>query len=183
MNFTETKLKGAFVIELSPLKDERGGFARTFCKEEFKKINHIKDFVQFNHSFNIKKGTIRGMHYQELPHSEIKLIRCIKGAVYDVIIDIRRSSPTFLLWFGVELTADNMKMIYVPEGFAHGFQTLTNETELLYHHTGFYSPTAEKGIRYNDPALNIIWPETVSIISEKDKNYQLLSKNYKGIDI
>ncbi|MGQ0828883.1 MAG: dTDP-4-dehydrorhamnose 3,5-epimerase [Bacteroidota bacterium] len=183
MDFIETNLKGAYLIELSLHKDERGGFARTFCKNEFKKIGHTKEFVQFNHSLNNKKGTLRGMHYQEIPHSEIKLIRCIKGAIYDVIIDIRQSSPTFLQWFGVELSATNMKMVYVPEGFAHGFQTMENNSELLYHHTNFYTPSSEKGIRFDDEMINIKWPGDLNCISEKDKNYPLLSINFKGINI
>ncbi len=181
MDFVETKLHGSFVIHPKLLQDDRGGFSRIFCKDEFKKISHQKEFVQFNHSFNVRKGTVRGMHYQEPPHSEIKLIRCIKGSVYDVIIDIRKSSSTFLQWFGVELSAENRNMIYVPEGFAHGFQTLEENSELLYHHTGFYEPTAERGIRFNDPELKINWPIEVTSISQKDENYPLLTTNFKGI--
>lgn len=183
MNFTETTLKGAYVIEPIKLIDERGGFSRTFCKEEFKNIKHTKEFVQFNQSFNLQKGTIRGMHFQQPPFCEIKLIRCIKGSVYDVIVDIRNSSPTFLQWFGIELSDLNMKMIYVPEGFAHGFQTLEDNSELLYHHTNFYVPSSEKGIRYNDEMINIHWPLAVSMISEKDKSYPLLTNSFKGITI
>jgi dTDP-4-dehydrorhamnose 3,5-epimerase len=181
MNFTETKLKGAFVVDLTLLKDERGGFARTFCKDEFKKIGHDKEFVQFNHSFNSNKGTIRGMHYQEPPYSEIKLMRCIKGSVFDVVIDIRKSSPTFLQWYGMELSAENKKMIYIPEGFAHGFQTLEDNSELLYHHTNFYEPSSERGIRYDDKMVGIEWPEKISGVSERDKNHPLLTSDFKGI--
>ena len=183
MNFIETNLKGAYVIELSPLRDERGLFVRTFCRNDFKRIGHTKEFVQFNHSLNIINGTLRGMHYQEQPYAEIKLIRCIRGSVYDVVIDIRKSSSTFLQWFAVELSAKNMKMIYIPEGVAHGFQTLEDNTELLYHHTDFYIPSAEKGIRYNDKMIGIQWPCEVKTISEKDKNYSLLTDSFRGIEI
>jgi len=181
MNFVETKLLGSFVIHPTLLQDERGGFSRVFCKNEFKHIGHDKEFVQLNHSFNTHKGTIRGMHYQEPPFSEIKLIRCVRGAVYDVIIDIRKSSPTFLQWFGIELSARNMNMIYVPEGFAHGFQTLEENSELLYHHTNFYEPLSERGIRYSDAEIAINWPIEVTSISQKDKNYPLLTPTFKGI--
>lgn len=183
MNFIETKLKGAYVIELNPLEDERGMFARVFCKKEFSKIKHDKEFVQFNHSLNEKKGILRGLHYQEPPFAEIKLIRCIRGALFDVIVDIRKSSSTFLQWTGVELSETNMKMMYVPEGFAHGFQTLNDSTELLYHHTNFYEPSAERGIRYNDSMIGIQWPDKVPIISEKDTNYPLLKTGFTGIEL
>ena len=175
--------KGAFVVELNLLEDERGAFTRTFCKDEFKKINHDKEFVQFNHSYNIKAGTLRGMHYQEYPHSEIKLIRCIAGSVYDVIVDIREKSETFLQWFAIELSASNKKMVYVPKGFAHGFLTLEDNTELLYHHTNFYTPSSEKGIRFDDEFLKINWKNEIKCISDKDKNYSLLYTNFKGIKI
>src|SRR6478752_4125211 len=135
MKFTETSLKGSYTIDLNLFKDERGWFARTYCKNEFETIGHAKEWVQLNHSFTKQKGAIRGMHYQLPPFSEIKMVRCIAGAVYDVIIDLRKDSETFLKWFGVELSAENKKMIYIPEGFAHGFQALTNDCELIYHHS------------------------------------------------
>jgi dTDP-4-dehydrorhamnose 3,5-epimerase len=181
MNFVETTLKGAFVIEPSIREDDRGGFARIYCKNEFRKIGHEKEFVQFNHSFNIRSGTIRGMHYQEPPYSEIKLIRCVKGSVFDVIVDIRKSSPTFLNWFGTELSAKNRKMIYIPEGFAHGFQTLEDDSELLYHHTSFHEPVSEKGIHFEDKIIGIEWPQSVNCISERDRNFTFLTDNFKGI--
>ena len=183
MIFTETILKGAYVIHPELMRDDRGGFMRTFCKKEFSSVGLDKEFVQFNHSFNVRSGTLRGLHYQESPHSESKLIRCIKGSVFDVIVDIRRSSPTFLKWCGVELSASNLTMIYIPEGFAHGFQTLEENSELLYHHTAFYQPAAEKGICFNDPVLKIQWPLEISAISEKDKNYPLLTNKFSGIEI
>jgi dTDP-4-dehydrorhamnose 3,5-epimerase len=183
MKYCETPLKGAYTIELEPYQDNRGLFARTFCKKEFQKIGHNKEFVQFNHSATIQKGTIRGMHYQVPPGAEIKLIRCIRGKVYDAIIDIRYQSPTFLKYFAIELDEENMKMIYVPEGFAHGFQTLENNTQLIYHHTQFYNPGHERGIRYNDPAIDIKWPLEPVNITEKDSSYPLIDNNFKGIKI
>jgi dTDP-4-dehydrorhamnose 3,5-epimerase len=136
--------------------------------------------VQMNHSFTKQKGTIRGMHYQLPPHSEIKLVRCIAGAAYDVIIDLRKDSETFLHYFGVEISATNKKMIYVPEGFAHGFQTLTDDCELVYSHSQFYTPGAEAGLKYNDPGININWPLPVTAISERDNAHSLINSNFKG---
>ncbi len=181
MIFQQTKLNGAYLIDLEPFKDERGLFARTYCETEFKAIGHRKRFVQFNHSHTNDKGTLRGLHFQHPPHAEIKLIRCIKGAVYDVIVDLRLHSPTFMQHIGVELTDQNMRMIYVPEGFAHGFQTLQDHTELIYHHTAFYAPKAEGGLRYNDPALNITWLMNPSVLSEKDQNHPLIDESFSGI--
>lgn len=181
MNFIETKLKGCFEAEVIPYEDSRGWFARTFCKNEFSKIGHDKEWVQLNHSYTKQKGTIRGMHYQLSPHIETKLVRCISGAVYDVVIDLRKDSLTFLQWFGTELSATNMKMIYIPDGFAHGFQTLANDCELIYHHTAFYTPGAEGGINYGDLMIKIKWPLAITDISEKDKSYPLLDANFKGI--
>jgi dTDP-4-dehydrorhamnose 3,5-epimerase len=183
MKFTETPLRGSFVIDLQLVSDSRGWFARSFCKREFAEIGHSKEWVQMNHSATQKKGTIRGMHYQLPPFTEIKMLRCISGAIYDVIIDIRTRSPTFLKWFGVELTAQNKKMLYIPQGFAHGFQTLEDNTELLYHHSSFYTPGAEGGIRYDDSRINIIWKEPVSEISERDTQHPLLTASFTGINI
>lgn len=181
MKFNAQPLAGLYTIELNVLKDERGAFARTFCKKEFEQIGHTKEFVQLNQSWNTKKGTLRGMHFQTPPFTEIKLIRCVKGAVCDVVVDLRKDSATFLQHVQVELSEENKLMIYVPEGFAHGFQTLTDNAELLYHHTEYYVPNAEGGLRYNDPLLNIKWPLPVSVISERDKNHSLIDKTYKGI--
>jgi dTDP-4-dehydrorhamnose 3,5-epimerase len=180
MTFEETKLKGAYIVSLNMLSDDRGLFARTFCKKEFKQINHRKEFVQMNHSWNKHKGTIRGMHYQIPPFQEVKLIRCIKGKVLDVIIDLRKYSPTFLQHVSVELSADNKKMIYVPEDFAHGFQALEDDTELIYHHTEYYMPDADRGLRYDDPALNIKWSLPPVMVSDKDKSYKLIDNSFKG---
>jgi dTDP-4-dehydrorhamnose 3,5-epimerase len=181
MTFTETLLKGSYVVELNPFTDERGWFARTYCKNEFSKIGFAGEWLQMNHSFTKHKATIRGMHFQLPPFSEIKLVRCIAGAVYDVIIDLRTDSPTFLQWFGVELSVQNKKMIYIPLGFAHGFQALSDDCELIYHHSQFYTPGAEGGIKYNDPRIGINWPLAVTNISERDNQHSLLDENFKGI--
>ena len=175
MQFTETKLKDAFIIDLELKQDYRGFFARTFCQKEFE-AHGLKPIVaQCNLSFNYKKGTLRGMHYQIPPATETKLIRCIKGAIYDVIIDMRLNSPTYLQHIGVELSDKNRRALYVPEMFAHGYQALTDETEVIYQVSEFYTPNTEKGLRYNDPLLKIEWPLSVSEISEKDTNWPLLS--------
>jgi len=181
MEFIPANIEGLYIIQLKKLEDERGLFARTFCKNEFRQIGFNKEFVQFNHSFNKYKGTIRGMHFQHPPYTETKLIRCVQGAVYDVAVDLRAGSPTFLHHFGIELNAENMTSILIPEGFAHGFQTLEDNTALIYHHTEFYTAGADDGIGYNDPALKIAWQLPGVNISEKDKNYKPADKNFKGI--
>lgn len=171
MIFTETKLKSAYIIELERLEDERGFFARTWCQREFKEYGLNPTLVQCNISFNIKKGTLRGMHYQAAPCREAKLVRCTFGSIYDVIIDLRPESETFKQWISVELTANDRKMLYVPEGFAHGFLTLMDNTEVFYQMTEYYAPGYARGIRWNDPAFGIQWPIDVLIISEKDKQF------------
>lgn len=168
MVFTKTPIKGAFVIDLEPHRDNRGFFARVFCARELK-FNGLKmPIVQENLSFNRKRGTVRGLHYSVPPAAEAKLVRCIKGEIFDVIVDIRRDSPTFLSQFTIELTAKNRKALYVPEMVAHGFQTLTDDVEVYYQMSEFYLPKAQRGLRYDDPLLNIGWPLPVSEISEKD---------------
>jgi len=181
MIFTPTSLAGSYIVELEPFSDDRGWFARFYCKQEFQQIGHQQEWVQLNHSFTTKKGTIRGMHFQKPPFREIKMVRCISGSIFDVIIDIRKDSPTFLQWTGVELSAENKKMLYIPEGFAHGFQTLSDNCELIYHHSAFYTPNSEGGIRYDDPQVSINWPLPVTIISERDANHPLLNEQFKGI--
>jgi dTDP-4-dehydrorhamnose 3,5-epimerase len=183
MTFTETTLPGSFVIGLEPFSDDRGWFARTFCKKEFEQIGHTKEWVQLNHSVTYKKGSIRGMHFQYPPHTEIKMVRCIAGAIFDVIIDLRGGSPSFLQWFGQELSAGNKKMLYIPEGFAHGFQTLTDDCELIYHHTSFYVPGAEGGIKYDDKKTDIDWTLPVTEISERDKQHPYLEDTFTGIKL
>lgn len=181
MIFTPTPLDGAFLIDPEPLSDERGWFARVFCKDEFRRIGHDKEWVQMNHSLSFLTGTLRGMHFQKPPFREIKMIRCISGAIYDVIVDIRAGSPQFLHWYGVELSADNNRMLYIPEGFAHGFQTLADNTALLYHHTEYYTPGSEGGLHYKDPALDIRWPMPVAVLSARDAGHPFVDKNFKGI--
>jgi dTDP-4-dehydrorhamnose 3,5-epimerase len=181
MTFTPLQLFGSYIISLEPFQDDRGWFARTYCKNEFAQIGHNKEWVQMNHSFTSLKGTIRGMHYQRPPHAEIKMVRCIAGAVYDVIIDLRKDSTTYLNWFGTELSSENKKMIYIPEGFAHGFQTLTDNTELVYQHSHFYETGAEEGILHNDIALNIQWPLQVTALSDRDNKHPIIDSNFKAI--
>ena len=171
MIFKETNLKGAYIIELEPLEDERGFFARSFCLEEFKKNGIDFNIVQCNISYNKSKGTLRGMHYQIKPYEEAKLVSCTSGAIYDVIIDLRPTSPTYCQWFSIELTAHD-KMLYIPKGFAHGFQTLEDDTVVFYQMSEFYHPECAEGVRWNDPAFGIKWPLSVKIISEKDLSYK-----------
>lgn len=177
MIFTETKLKGAFIIEIKQLKDERGFFGRTWCANEMHEHGLKADIKQANMSLSLQKGTIRGMHYQNDPYQETKLVRCTKGAIYDVIIDLRKDSPTYCQWIGVELTDDNYKMLYVPEDFAHGFITLKDNCEVNYLVSQFYAPGAEAGIRYNDPLFNIHWPVEPTVVSEKDRSHHDYSSN------
>ncbi len=171
MKFIETKLKGAFIIELERLEDERGFFARTFCQRDFEEHGLNPKVVQCNMSFNGKKGTLRGMHYQAFPYEEAKLVRCTKGAIYDVIVDLRSDSLTFKQWFAVDLTDENRRMLYIPGGFAHGFQTLDNNTEVFYLMSEFYHPECAKGIRWNDPTFRIEWRIENPIISKRDLQY------------
>jgi dTDP-4-dehydrorhamnose 3,5-epimerase len=171
VTFTETKLKGAYLIGIEKLEDHRGFNARAVCQREFTAHGLISQFVQANILFNRKKGTLRGFHYQISPRAETKLFRCIRGAVFDVILDLRPDSASYKQWFGAELTAENYQMLYVPANFAQGFITLADETELFYQVSDFYSPGHEKGIRYDDPAFGVSWPVSVEVISEKDKNW------------
>lgn len=181
MKFYETVLKGSYVVHPDPFEDQRGWFARVYCKKEFFEIGLYQEWVQLNHSFTANAGTIRGMHFQFPPFNEIKMVRCTNGRVFDVIVDLRKESPTFLKWFGVELSAENKKMLYIPARFAHGFQSLTPKCELIYHHSEFYTPEAEGCIHYSDPAIQIHWPLPVGIVSEKDAIRPFIDKNFKGI--
>lgn len=171
MRFNPTTLKDAVVVELEKLEDERGYFARTWCAQEFKEHALDAGLVQCSTSFNKVRGTLRGLHYQSGPHAETKLVRCTRGAIFDVIVDVRPLSPTFLGWFGVELTADNGKMIYIPKGFAHGFQTLEQNSEVFYQMNEFYEPSAARGVRWNDPLVGVKWPLKITVMSEKDRSY------------
>ncbi len=171
MIFTETKLKGAFIIEIKKLEDERGFFGRAWCHNEFKEHGLNPNICQINTSYTKKKGTIRGLHYQVDPYQETKFIRCTRGRIFDVIIDLRPGSPTFMQWIGNELSSDSYKMVYVPEYFAHGILSLEDNSEVYYPVSQFYTPGAERGIRWNDPAFNIQWPVKVEIVSEKDNSH------------
>ena len=181
MKCIETPLAGAYVIELEPHCDERGFFARVFCQQEYERIGFRGTIVQINHSLTRRRASVRGMHYQLPPASETKIIRCVRGKVFDVMVDLRSDSPTLRQWHGVELSEENMRVVYIPEGFAHGFQTLTDDVELAYHHSAFYSPEHERGLRYDDPALAIRWPLPVGTISPKDASYPLIDTDFKGI--
>jgi dTDP-4-dehydrorhamnose 3,5-epimerase len=167
--FTPTRVAGAFLIELDPITDQRGFFARAFCRREFEEHGLKPNLVQCNVSFNHLRATLRGMHYQFKPHEEAKLVRCTRGAVYDVMIDLRSQSPTYTEWLGVRLDQDNRTMLYVPEGFAHGYLTLTDDTEVFYQVSEFYAPQAERGVRWNDRVFGIKWPFEPNYISAKDR--------------
>ena len=173
MIFTETKLKGAFVIDLEKKGDARGFFARTFCRKEFETKGLKTQIAQANLSHNLVKGTLRGMHFQCDPFQEVKIISCPRGAIFDVIIDLRKKSSTYRQWIGVELSEDNHRMLYVPEDFAHGYLTLRDDTSTAYFVTQFYAPNSELGVRYNDPAYGIQWPAKVvpRMVTDKDRNW------------
>jgi dTDP-4-dehydrorhamnose 3,5-epimerase len=168
MIFRETTLKAAFVIEMEKFEDKRGFFARAWSRKEVEANGLISRVAETNISFSKRRGTLRGMHYQVAPYEQVKLVRCTAGAIYDVIIDMRLDSPTYRKWTGVELTAENYRMLYVPEHFAHGFQTLEDDTEVTYQVSQFYSPESERGVRYDDPVFQVEWPRPVEVISEKD---------------
>ena len=172
MIFTPTELDGAYVVDIEPREDERGFFARAWAREEFAGHGLSTEVVQANIAFNRRKGTLRGMHFQRDPHAEVKLVRCTRGAFYDVVVDLRASSPTHTRWIGVEITAENRRMLYVPEGFAHGYQTLADDTEAYYHVSAAYAPEAEGGVRWDDPAFGIEWPDPAPpVMSEKDRTW------------
>ena len=183
MIFNPLSLHGAFTIDVQPFQDNRGFFTRTFCEREFAEHKLEQHFVQANHSGSHGKGVIRGMHFQHAPFCEVKLVKCIAGAIFDVIVDIRAGSPTFLQWVGVELSAENKRMMYVPKGFAHGFQSLSEYSEITYMVSAFYNKEMEGGLKYDDPAINIEWPLPVSLVSDKDLNILLLDVDFKGIKI
>ena len=171
MKFICTPLEGAYVIDLEPVFDERGFFARTWCREEFLAHGLNPNFTQCSISLNTRGGTLRGLHYQDKPYQEAKLVRCYSGAICDVIVDLRPSSPSHLKWFAVELSAANRRMLYAPEGFAHGFQTLADDTEVFYHITESYYPQYARGVRWDDPIFRIDWPNKDPIISARDKSF------------
>ena len=177
MVFVETKLPGVYIIEVEKREDERGLFARTFCQHEFEAHGLNPRVAQCSTSFNKKKGTLRGMHYQGAPYAEDKMVRCVAGAIYDVAVDLRGDSPTYKQWVSIELTEDNRKALYIPAGCAHGFQTLVDDTEVYYQISEFYHPEAAKGIRWNDPAFAIGWPIAALVVSARDAGYANFEDN------
>jgi dTDP-4-dehydrorhamnose 3,5-epimerase len=174
MKYTELPLKGAYLVEIEPIEDERGFFARTWSRGEFIELGFEPEFIQYSVSYNRVKGTLRGMHYQVAPFEEMKIVQCTRGSVFDVIIDMRPESETFGRWTGVELSADNRRILYIPKAFAHGFQTLEDNSDVSYRITNHYSPEHARGCRFDDPAFGIEWPLPVSVISERDRGYPLL---------
>ena len=176
MRLRETPLSGAFTVDLDRIEDERGFFGRSFCEKEFAARGLESRFVQCNVSYNRLAGTLRGMHFQVEPHGEAKLVRCTMGAIYDVIVDVRPDSPTYLKWFGAEFSATNRTALFIPSGFAHGFQTLVDDSEVLYQMSEFFHPESARGVRWDDPVLAIRWPLRNFTISEKDRAYPLLEK-------
>lgn len=181
MKFIETPLRGAFVVEPTLLRDERGFFTRLFCAREFRMRGLEDRFVQTNHSLTLRKGTVRGLHYQLPPHGEAKLVRCLRGSIQDVIVDVRKESPTFLRWHGEVLTGRDLKMVYVPAGFAHGFQALEDDTEVTYQSSSEYTPGSERGVRYNDPAIGIAWIIPEVLVSPKDSRLPLVDLAFVGV--
>lgn len=174
MRFNETRLPGAYLIDPEPHGDDRGFFARVLCVDELAAHGLSMDIVQVNMSYSAQAGTLRGLHYQAEPYAEAKMVRCTRGSVFDVMVDLRPDSPTHLQWVGVELSAENRRLMYVPKGFAHGFLTLTDSAEVMYPVTARYTPEAERGLRYDDPTLRIEWPAPVRTVSEKDQSWPLL---------
>ena len=183
MKCSMTKINGVTVAETTPFTDTRGAFMRLFCAQELSAVAGTRQILQINHSRTTAKGAVRGMHFQHAPHAEMKMVRCLKGRVLDIAVDLRAESPTFLQYHAEELSAEHNRMMIIPEGCAHGFQTLEQDCELLYLHTAFYDKTAEGGVRHDDPAISIRWPLPVVDLSERDKNHPLLAKDFKGIRI
>jgi len=183
MRFNKTKIKGLYIAELDPLSDDRGFFTRTYCNKELEKINVEKPIKQINHSLTSTVGVIRGMHYQSSHYAELKMVRCIAGEVFDVAVDLRKDSDTFLHWHGEYLNSKNFKMIVIPEGFAHGFQVIKPNSELLYFHTESYTQMAESGVLFNDEKIGIKWPLQVTNISDRDLKHMPITKEFKGLDI
>lgn len=175
LKFYNTNIDGLYTIEINMFKDIRGDFGRLFCAEEFKEIGLEKNIVNVNYSKTIHKGDVRGMHYQKSPYEEVKIVKCIRGSIYDVAIDMRESSPTYLQHFSITLSEDNNKMLYIPEGFAHGFQALSDNAEIIYFNTQFYNPQSEGGVNAKDQKINIQWPLQINEQSQKDKDIKFLN--------
>jgi len=183
MRLVETPIAGVMVAGTSPVSDHRGAFSRLFCEQDLQPALADRHIVQINHSRTSCIGAVRGMHFQYGPHAEMKMVRCLKGSVWDVAVDLRKGSPTFLHWHAVELSKENADMMIIPEGCAHGFQVIEADSELLYLHTAAYAPSAEAGLRYDDPLLSIDWPLEVADISERDRVHPLLNDDYCGVEI
>ena len=181
MKIITTPIDGVFVLENHLFMDQRGSFSRLFCDRELNSVLNKRNIVQINLSKTKKKGSIRGMHFQYPPYAEMKLVHCLKGLVFDVAVDLRKTSKTYLQWYAQKLSPEANNVMVIPEGCAHGFQTLEEETELLYLHTSYYEPDYESGVRYNDPVLKISWPENSTDISEKDQKHPVIDKDFKGI--
>jgi dTDP-4-dehydrorhamnose 3,5-epimerase len=171
LRFTELSLQGVYLVEIEPRVDERGFFARTFCEDEFATAGLIARFPQSSVSYNARRGTVRGMHFQASPYEETKLVRCVAGAVYDVIVDVRPNSMTYCRWLGIELSAQNRAALYIPKGFAHGFQSLQKDSELLYMIDVGYVANAARGLRWNDPSIDVQWPHPIEVIADKDSEF------------
>lgn len=182
LKILSTNIKDLYILEPNSFKDERGVFSRVYCQKELESISNIV-LNQINHSITNYKGSVRGMHFQYPPNAEEKMVKCIKGSIFDVVVDIRKNSPTFLQIYTVKLSEKNQKMIYIPRGFAHGFQTLEDDTELLYFHSSFYTPENEGALNVKDPFLNIEWPLEIRNISQRDIEHEFLNENFEGIEI
>jgi len=183
MKLIETGIGGAWIIETDSIQDSRGGFSRLFCSRELQSLFGSRKIVQINHSITRDVGAIRGLHYQKAPHAELKIVRCLKGRVFDVAVDLRQDSPTFLKWNAVELTPENNLAYLIPEGCAHGFQVLEENSQLLYLHTAFYTPESEVAVRFNDPLIAVNWPLSPTCISAKDKSHPLLNEVFEGVTL
>lgn len=183
MKIADTKIAGVHVVETKPFTDDRGSFYRAYCARELKPVLGDRQIVQINHATTTKPGAIRGMHFQQAPHAEMKLVRCLRGRIWDVALDLRRGSPTFLQWHAEELTPGNKKMMIIPEGCAHGLQAQEPDSEVLYLHTAYYEPKAEGGVNYADPMIRINWPLPPADLSARDAGHPLLDKNFKGLPI
>lgn len=182
-DFLPTPLAGLTVIRRRPYEDARGSFARLFCAEEFREIGLSKPIAQINHSVTRQKGAVRGLHFQYAPRAETKIVSCLKGKIFDVAVDLRPDSPTFLHWYGEVLSADNRQALCIPEGFAHGFQTLEEDSELLYFHTNFYDQTAEGALNVSDPRLGIAWPLPITELSERDRTHPFIGPEFAGVSL
>jgi dTDP-4-dehydrorhamnose 3,5-epimerase len=182
-NFISTTLDGLFKIEHKPIKDSRGFLNRLFCTNDFQEIGFNKSIIQMNHTLTKREGVVRGLHYQNIPHTEAKIVSCVSGEIFDVVVDIRKNSPTFLKWHSEILSSENNISIYIPEGFAHGFQSLSDNCNLIYMHSNFYSSNSEAALNALDPKLEISWPLVITEMSERDKEHPMISSRFKGIDI